>query len=133
MSEPPGFLFVDDVAAYHDPDARVARVPAGTRGKRELLLLLAKQLTFPAYFGFNWDALDECLGDLSWLPESKRVVILHEALPLRSSVQRRTYLEVLRDAASAWRPGEEHELLVVFPTKARRAVLSELSGRAGDT
>lgn len=32
-------------------------------------------LQFPAYFGNNWDALQDCLGDLSWLPASGRVLL----------------------------------------------------------
>lgn len=35
----------------------------------------AETLQFPAYFGFNWDALADCLGDLSWLPERGRVLL----------------------------------------------------------
>lgn len=30
----------------------------------DLMARLAKQLDLPDYFGGNWDALDECLGDL---------------------------------------------------------------------
>jgi hypothetical protein len=35
----------------------------------------ADTLQFPAYFGNNWDALQDCLGDLSWLPPQPRVVL----------------------------------------------------------
>jgi hypothetical protein len=119
MNETSGFRFVEDAAAYRDPEAIVARVPAGTRGKRELLSLLARQLSFPDYFGFNWDALDDCLRDLSWLPAGKRVVIVHESLPLRDADQRRVYLDVLQRAVSAWPPGEEHVLVAIFPARAR--------------
>ena len=128
MNELSAFLFVDDPAAYRDGEALLARIPAGTRGKRELLTALAKQLAFPAYFGGNWDALSDCLRDLSWLPECKRVVIVHNAMPLHSTVQRQTYLEVLRDAATSWRPGEAHELLVIFPMKVRLAIDAQLAG-----
>ncbi len=33
-----------------------------------LLAGLAAGLAFPEYFGNNWDAVDECLRDLSWGP-----------------------------------------------------------------
>ena len=39
----------------------------------------AAALQFPAYFGKNWDALDECLHDLSWLP-GRRVALLVDGL-----------------------------------------------------
>ena len=126
MSDPAGFVFVDDPASFRDADARIARVPVGVRSKRALLSVLAQELEFPAYFGFNWDALDDCLRDLHWLPETpRRIVLLHAALPLRSPSHRRIYLNVLRHAISAWGPGEAHELLAVFPRSADQC-LSEL-------
>ena len=36
-------------------------------------------LQLPAYFGENWDALDECLKDLSWLPGPAYVLIVADA------------------------------------------------------
>lgn len=36
--------------------------------EREMFSALAKSLSFPTYFGHNWDAIDECLRDLTWLP-----------------------------------------------------------------
>jgi RNAse (barnase) inhibitor barstar len=47
--------------------------------EEDLLYFLAKELKFPAYFGMNWDALDECLRDLSWLPAKGYVLFLRDA------------------------------------------------------
>lgn len=45
------------------------------RGTAGLFDSCADSLQFPAYFGNNWDALADCLADLSWLPERGRVVL----------------------------------------------------------
>jgi hypothetical protein len=68
----------------------------------------------PEYFGANWDAFDEGLRDLSWISEH-RVVLYHRAVPLEASPKdQRTYIEVLASAVRNWKPGEAHELIVVF-------------------
>jgi hypothetical protein len=41
----------------------------------ELLDRCAAQLAFPGWFGRNFDALADCLGDLSWLPGVGHVLL----------------------------------------------------------
>ena len=33
-------------------------------------------MQFPDYFGNNWNALDECLNDLSWLSATKFLIVI---------------------------------------------------------
>ena len=41
---------------------------ADVKTDEELFTVVASAMRFPDYFGNNWDALDECLGDMDWLP-----------------------------------------------------------------
>ena len=91
------------------------RIPRRVSSKAGLLTLLKDGLHFPDYFGANWDALEECIRDLTWLA-SKQVVISHADVPL--SEDRRAssiYLSILADAAEYWDRQEEHDLYPVFP------------------
>lgn len=117
---PAGFRFVDDPATWTDREARVVRIARGVRSKRALLTEYARQLRLPDYFGWNWDALDECLRDLHWLPDVRRIALLHDGLPLhRGSRGRRTYVQLLQGAVAAWAAGDQHELIAVFSAAAR--------------
>ncbi len=51
--------------------------------KAALLDRLAQALGFPAWFGGNWDALEDCLTDLSWRAGDGHVFLLegHGELP----------------------------------------------------
>jgi len=50
--------------------------------KASLLAALGQALNFPGYYGGNWDALDECLADLSWHEGPLRLLITHaDTLP----------------------------------------------------
>jgi RNAse (barnase) inhibitor barstar len=94
----------------------------------------ARALGFPDYFGHNWDALEECLADLEWLPAKGYVLLVNDAeqvLP-RDEEDYATFLEVLSDAGEAWASGQAgagsqratpfHVLLaVVEQAKSQRA------------
>ena len=66
---------------------------------------VSRALNFPNYFGRNWDALDECLVDLSWLPAPAYVLLIDSALDVlreESVEQLETLLRILGRAASEW-------------------------------
>lgn len=101
--------------------AHVAHIPSGIDGKTALFRALVPELALPDYFGANWDALEECLKDLSWI-EKKTVAIVHEDLPALPRKQLATYLSILSDSVKEWKEGEERALVVVFPAKAVKAI-----------
>src|SRR5205814_1896101 len=89
------FEYTDSQDSMCEQDDFVLRVPGGIRSKAELLAALASAGRFPDYFGGNWDALQDCLRDLSWI-SNRKVVIMHSDLPLHDSpAECRTYLEIL--------------------------------------
>jgi hypothetical protein len=47
----------------------VAVFTRGVVGEAAVIAALAEALRFPDYFGFNWNAVDECIADLSWIAE----------------------------------------------------------------
>jgi RNAse (barnase) inhibitor barstar len=109
--EPP-FLF-----RREDPSTNaVARagIPADVSDKMALLGLIAEQLSFPDYFSKNWDALEECLRDLSWLPAGP-VVLEHADVPLvRDVADAKIYVAILADATRHM-SRSDRPLRVVFP------------------
>ena len=46
----------------------------GRAGKAAILEAIAAALAFPSWFGGNWDALEDCLTDLSWLEADGHVI-----------------------------------------------------------
>lgn len=73
--------------------------------KGDLLAALAKGLDFPDWFGGNWDALADCLTDLSWKRASGYVLVLDKAKHF-TAAHAEDYaaaLEVMHHAADYWR------------------------------
>jgi hypothetical protein len=98
------------------------RIPPGLRTKEELFDVLDRGLKMPDYFGMNWDALNETIRDLSWLPPGQ-VVLAHADVPLANDPSSRSkYLTIIGDAVARWRNASGRELLDTFPTEFRREV-----------
>jgi RNAse (barnase) inhibitor barstar len=78
---------------------------AKMRTKGALFDEFASRLEFPSYFGHNWDALNECLADLSWLPGSAYTVVIGQASFLLDNEKQNefeTFLRVIGYVAEEW-------------------------------
>lgn len=95
-----------------------AELPAGLVGSEALLQALYDRLDLPGYFGFNWNALSDCLQDLHWLKE-QLIVLRHKDIPRLPPRELRIYLEILEQAVCSWQNSEQHSLRVEFPASSR--------------
>ena len=107
----------------------VVRISAGRNRKRRILAQYAGQLRVPDYFGWNWDAFEECLRDLSWLVGIEHVVIVHRDVPFATSAEnQQTYLSILQDRLNETQANAP-SLRVIFPTSARQVVQNAIRQR----
>jgi hypothetical protein len=72
--------------------------------KKDMLQRIADALGFPKWFGGNWDALFDCLADLSWRPAAGYLLLLENADALRREAPEvfDTAIAILQDAAVYW-------------------------------
>jgi RNAse (barnase) inhibitor barstar len=105
------------------PGERLIAVPSRLETKADLFNFLAREIPLPDYFGHNWDALEECLGDLSWL-DDKKILLVHRKIPLeKAPADRRIYLQILSRVAA-----EAKRLSIFFPESFRREITDILAG-----
>jgi len=74
---------------------------ADVAAKDALLERFAAALAFPDWFGANWDALEDCLGDLSWRPDTGHLLLI-EGFETLASTARDDFgvlLDLLADVA----------------------------------
>lgn len=84
-------LFEADLSAVH--------------GKGEFLAAVALALKAPDWFGHNWDALADALGDLSWQSAAAYVLVLRnggDTLGLNAE-EFETVSAILADTVSFWK------------------------------
>ena len=95
IKPPPGFVLKSIKGAK-------CKTPAA------LFTEFAKVMELPDYFGHNWDALEECLADLDWMPAKGYVLLLTDAEQILPEDEEdyATLLEVLSDAGEAWASGQ---------------------------
>ena len=97
-------------AAITIPAGYILRVVRGAkcRDTAGLFSEFATAMDFPDYFGHNWDALEECLTDLEWLPGKGYVLLATGAEQILTADEEEfaTFLEVLSDVGEAWASGQ---------------------------
>ena len=101
--------------------ARIAFAP-----KERLLQNIARALEFPDWFGGNWDALEDCLTDLSWRDAEGYVLLFEQAKP---GDELGVLIDVLRTAAEHW-AGRGKPFFAVFVNPERSLTLPELFRQA---
>ncbi len=68
----------------------------------ELFDALASAFEFPDYFGRNWDAVADCLGDLAWLDAEGFVLIIDGADSQGLAEPLARLLQIWQSAAQEW-------------------------------
>jgi hypothetical protein len=94
----------DEVRSRAAAAGWVAVTANAAGGKGALLDGLAATGAFPAWFGHNWDALSDCLVDLSWAPAEGYLVFVEEWSAFEVAWPRDAEIaaEVLAHAAAEW-------------------------------
>lgn len=94
-----------DGSQVHDKDAFLERC--------------AEEFTFPSYFGHNWDALADCLNDLSWAPTTRGYLVVYDdwrELESAAPETFRTAVSVFESAVAFWQ-GTDTPMTVLLLTK----------------
>lgn len=94
------------------------------RNGDNLLEQLSEKLKFPNYFGNNWDALNDCLGDLNWI-DQRNIIIVHRTPIQLSKDEISIYIRILTRSMNEWlkwHDGTIHQLEVVFPKNCQRQI-----------
>lgn len=75
------------------------------RGKAGLLDQIAQALCFPAHFGKNWDALNDCLDDLEWLGKKDLLLLVTGAAEFADNYREDfdILVHLLEGNADSWR------------------------------
>lgn len=92
--------------------------------KNGVLRSIAATLGFPDWFGGNWDALEDCLTDLSWR-QAQGHVLVFEGTQLLSKDDLGVLIDVLASAADFWAE-QGKPFFAVFIDPQRALALTDL-------
>ena len=115
------FKFYEKYPSLDISQVFCARIDPEIKPSSELIKSLYYLLWFPGYFGFNWDALNDCLCDLSWI-DSKKIAIIHEKLPELVDGENVIYLDILSHAVLSWQDDNTLDLEVYFKQEDKQQI-----------
>ncbi len=90
-------------------------------GEGELMKEYSEKLNFPEYFGHNWDALWDCMCDLSWINEHN-LIIIHSDLPLLDEKALKIYVNILEDFQVRWDKRGDKSVEIYFNEENRQVI-----------
>ncbi|MGA2263605.1 MAG: barstar family protein [Acidobacteriota bacterium] len=93
-------------------------VGSGVDSEEGFLRAAAEALRFPHYYGANWDAFEECLRDLEWVPAPGYVILVDnlELLRFSAPAELEAVLPIFADVAAYWETqGTFFEVILVWP------------------
>jgi RNAse (barnase) inhibitor barstar len=102
--------------------SKLSLVRVAFADKAALLNNLASALGFPEWFGHNWDALEDCLTDLSWRNAPGHVLLIESP---RAGDDLGVLVDVLRSSAEFW-AGRGKPFFALFVDPERALPLPEL-------
>lgn len=108
-----------DAGVFHLPIGKAADIATAARANRfravridladcddkdAVLAAMAAALTFPDWFGHNWDALADCLTDLSWAEAPGYVLVFSGTGNFAGAAPDDfdTLIEILSQASASW-------------------------------
>ncbi len=74
----------------------------GVSDKATFLAAIAAACDFPEWFGNNWDALADSLGDLSWAPAAGYVLLYEHHVGYESSPEWSMVVSILEETTQRW-------------------------------
>jgi Barstar (barnase inhibitor) len=125
-----GHVLVDIGAVL--PGFAVRRLDGGQCVTKDALLrTIARTLPLPAHFGVNWDALEDSLTDLEWLPAAGYVLVITEAdrLLAGSAADYRTFVAILENVGAEW--GRPRSGVVSRPPRPFHTLMTVSAAQVG--
>jgi len=105
---------------------------AQCKTKSSMFTEFGKRLGFPSYFGRNWDAFEECIRDLEWLPARGYILVITCADKLLSRNRKdfEIFVDIMNAAGAEWssrsvenlaHPGTPFHVILLAPARSARA------------
>lgn len=117
--------------ASNPPRNTAVRIVRGNRcrTKASLFREFASALDFPDYFGSNWDAFEECMNDLEWIPGRSLLILVQEteAILPEADPDLTTLLEILVEVAGR-KVGKKVSVILQCPPHRESRLRSRLKG-----